>query len=129
MSAGTIPNVPANVTCTDCFKAQYGIVAQTYGDFIPGSVSSELSNTCGASFLGMSIPLCECDDDSTLTLIIHDAPPDGSMPATVTQLASDSGSSTTVTPNGAAPSFSSAPIVGLVASSLLAVSSAFALLA
>ena len=51
------------------------------------------------------------------------------MPSTVTQLASDSSSSTTVTPNGAAPAWAVAPVVGVLASTLVAVSSAFALLA
>ncbi|KAI0695974.1 hypothetical protein C8T65DRAFT_583856 [Cerioporus squamosus] len=105
MSGGAIPNVPSNVTCTDCVKGAYSIVAQNFGDLIPSSVSSDLSSTCGASFV------------------------DGSQPSTVTQLASDSGSSTTVTPNGAAPSYSTAPVFGIVGSALLAVSSAFALLA
>ncbi|KAI0743865.1 hypothetical protein C8Q80DRAFT_1272496 [Daedaleopsis nitida] len=106
MSAGTIPNVSANTTCTDCSKAQYNLITQSsFGDLIPDNIKQDVSTTCGASFV------------------------DGTQPATVTQLASESGSSTTVTPNGAAPSFSAAPLVGLVATSLLAVTSAFALLA
>ncbi|RPD63847.1 hypothetical protein L227DRAFT_572288 [Lentinus tigrinus ALCF2SS1-6] len=105
MAGGSIPNIPSNVTCTDCVKAAYSLISQSFGDLIPSGVSSNLSSTCGSSFV------------------------DGSQPSTVTQLASNSGSSTTVTPNGAAPSFSSAPVFGIVASSLLAVSSAFALLA
>ncbi|KAI0779770.1 hypothetical protein C8Q74DRAFT_1260930 [Fomes fomentarius] len=102
---GSFPNIPANISCTDCSKAAFGLVAQQYGDLIPDNFKTEISNTCGASFL------------------------DGAQPATVTQLATNAGSSTTVTPNGAAPSISAAPLVGIVASSLLAISSAFVLLA
>ncbi|TFK92064.1 hypothetical protein K466DRAFT_582280 [Polyporus arcularius HHB13444] len=105
MGGGAIPSIPTNLTCTDCVKGAYSIVSQNFGDLIPSSVSSDLSSTCGASFV------------------------DGALPSTVTQLATKDGSSTTVTPNGAAPSFAAVPVFGIVAASLLAVSSAFALLA
>ena len=59
MSGGSIPNIPSNVTCTDCVKASYSIVSQSFGDLIPSSVSSDLSSTCGSSFVGESTPLCE----------------------------------------------------------------------
>lgn len=56
---GSFPNIPANISCTDCSKAAFSLVAQQYGDLIPDNLKTEISSTCGASFLGMSMPLCE----------------------------------------------------------------------
>ncbi|KAI0356253.1 hypothetical protein OH77DRAFT_1423864 [Trametes cingulata] len=107
---GTVPNLPSNVTCTDCTKAAYNIVQQKFGDLTSG-FSSDISSTCGASFT------------------------DGTQPASVTQLATDSTASTTTssTSNAAAGMFSApiglAPLAGLAASSLLTAASAFFVLA
>ncbi|KAI0823306.1 hypothetical protein BC628DRAFT_1384035 [Trametes gibbosa] len=105
---GTVPNVPSNVTCTDCTKAAYGIVQQNFDGLISG-FSNDVSTTCGASFV------------------------DGTQPASVTQLASDSTASASVTPNGASGMFSAqigfAPLAGVAVSALLTVTSAFFVLA
>ncbi|KAI0769643.1 hypothetical protein BD413DRAFT_476957 [Trametes elegans] len=108
IAAGTVPNVPSNVTCTDCTKAAYNIVQQNFAGLFSGA-ASDVSSTCGASFT------------------------DGAQPSSVTQLASDSTASAAASnsQNGAAGVFAIgfAPLVGLAASSLLTVTGAFAVLA
>lgn len=54
--AGTVPSVPSNVTCTDCSKAAFNLVEQNFNGLLSG-YSSDVSTTCGSSFVGMSIPL------------------------------------------------------------------------
>ncbi|KAI9066570.1 hypothetical protein FKP32DRAFT_1621942 [Trametes sanguinea] len=107
--SGSVPNVPSNVTCTDCTKAAYNLVQQNFGDLISG-FSGDVNSTCGASFT------------------------DGSQPSSVTQLATDStqSASQSSTANGAgvlsAP-IGFGPFVGLAASSLLTAASAVFVLA
>ncbi|KAH9940485.1 uncharacterized protein BXZ73DRAFT_98914 [Epithele typhae] len=96
--AGSVPSISKNATCTDCSKAQFTLISQAFGDLIPSSVTSTLSSECGSSFV------------------------DGSMPSSVTQLASKS--SVTSTPNGAASAWGVAPVYAVVA-----LASAFAVLA
>ncbi|CDO74345.1 hypothetical protein BN946_scf184645.g1 [Trametes cinnabarina] len=107
--SGSLPNLPSNVTCTDCTKAAYNIVQQNFGDLTSG-FSGDVNSTCGASFT------------------------DGSQPSSVTQLASDSTQSASQSGTANAASGLSAPIgfgslVGLVASSLLTAASAIFVLA
>ena len=53
---GSVPNVPTNVTCTDCVKGAYSLIAQSFGDLLPDTVKSGLTSECGASFVGASSP-------------------------------------------------------------------------
>lgn len=46
------PNLPANVTCTNCIKQAYNIINAAYPSLL-ASASSDLNTQCGASFLGM----------------------------------------------------------------------------
>ncbi|OBZ68312.1 hypothetical protein A0H81_11810 [Grifola frondosa] len=101
---GTFPSVPSNVTCTDCTKQALNIFKQDFPDLLTSSVQSTISSTCGASFT------------------------DGAEPSTVTELASNSTATSTGTSNGAS-AISVGPIVAVGITSLLAVTSAFALLA
>ncbi|KAI0645463.1 hypothetical protein C8Q79DRAFT_926694 [Trametes meyenii] len=109
IAGGSVPSVPQNVTCTDCTKAAYSILQSKYGDLLSSSYASSVSSTCGASFV------------------------DGAQPASVTQLATDSTASASATNNAAVGMLSTplglAPLVGLAASSLLTVTSAFYVLA
>ncbi|KAH9858400.1 hypothetical protein C2E23DRAFT_798438 [Lenzites betulinus] len=106
--AGTIPNVPSNVTCTDCTKAAFNIVQTEFDDLFSG-FTSDVSTTCGASFV------------------------DGTEPSTVTQLATDSTASAAASSNAASGMFSAqigfAPLAGVAVSALLTVTSAFFVLA
>ncbi|EJF57611.1 hypothetical protein DICSQDRAFT_91869 [Dichomitus squalens LYAD-421 SS1] len=106
--SSSAPSIPANVTCTDCVKGVYSVLNSGLGSFLPSTIGSSLQSTCGASFT------------------------DGSTPSDVAQLASgasSASSSTTVTPNGAVPALSFAPIVGVAASVLVAAVSALFVLA
>ncbi|KAI0633316.1 hypothetical protein C8Q77DRAFT_1057496, partial [Trametes polyzona] len=108
IEGGTVPNLPSNVTCTDCTKAAYNIVQQNFNGLISG-FSSEVSSTCGATFT------------------------DGAQPSSVTQLATDSTASAAASSNAAAgmltAQFGLAPLAGVAASALLTVTSAFFVLA
>ncbi len=53
MSGSSIPNLPTNVTCSNCVKAAYSIVNKDFAGLVPSSVGSYFQNTCGASFTGM----------------------------------------------------------------------------
>ena len=55
-SGGSIPDVPWNVTCTDCVKGAYTLIAESFGDLLPDTVKSGLSSECGSSFVGASPP-------------------------------------------------------------------------
>ncbi|KAI0329200.1 hypothetical protein GY45DRAFT_1325301 [Cubamyces sp. BRFM 1775] len=107
IGGGSLPNLPANVTCTDCTKAAYNILQKNFGDLVDGYAST-VSSTCGASFT------------------------DGATPASVTQLADNQTQSSTTTSNAAAGSFAPialGPILGVAASTLLTAASAFFVLA
>lgn len=58
VGGGSIPNLPSNVTCTDCTKAAYNILQMNFGDLVDG-YSGSISSTCGASFIGMYSPWWE----------------------------------------------------------------------
>ncbi|OJT09268.1 hypothetical protein TRAPUB_14265 [Trametes pubescens] len=106
--AGTVPNVPSNVTCTDCTKAAFNLVEQNFNGLLSG-FSSDVSTTCGSSFI------------------------DGTQPASVTQLASNSTASAAATSNAAAGMFTAqfgfAPLAGVAVSALVTLTSAFFVLA
>ena len=59
MSGGSIPNIPSNVTCTDCVKGVYSVLNSGLGSFLPSTISSYFQSTCGASFTGMFCPARE----------------------------------------------------------------------
>lgn len=60
VNGGSLPNLPSNVTCSNCVKAAYTIVNKDFAGLVPSSVGSYFQNTCGASFTGMWRPSCEC---------------------------------------------------------------------
>ncbi|KZT67171.1 hypothetical protein DAEQUDRAFT_406105 [Daedalea quercina L-15889] len=91
----------SNVTCTDCTKAMYGLAAQA-DPSLASTYNSTVADQCGASFTN------------------------GTEPSTITQTANDAASSST---SSGAFSVSPAPFAAVAISSLVAVSSVFALLA
>ncbi|KAI8993832.1 hypothetical protein BD414DRAFT_264899 [Trametes punicea] len=109
-AGGSLPDVPSNVSCTDCVKAMYNVLQNNVGDLFSG-LSGDFSSKCGTSFI------------------------DGSQPSTVTQLATNStaSASQSTSANAAAGAFSApigfGPLVGLAASSLMTVASALFVLA
>ncbi|KAI0661199.1 hypothetical protein C8Q70DRAFT_1043833 [Cubamyces menziesii] len=107
VGGGSIPNLPSNVTCTDCTKAAYNILQMNFGDLVDG-YSGSISSTCGASFI------------------------DGASPATVSEVADNQVQQSTTTANAAAGSFAPialSPIFGVAATTLLTAASAFFMLA
>ena len=56
VDGGSVPSIPSNVTCTDCVKGAYSLIASSFGDLLPSTVKSSLSSECGSSFVGASAP-------------------------------------------------------------------------
>ncbi|PPQ63477.1 hypothetical protein CVT24_005134 [Panaeolus cyanescens] len=101
-------DLPANITCTNCVKAAYNVIAQD----VPGLVSDTsagLQQQCGADFT------------------------DGQTPTGISQSANTNVASSPSTSNGAAlstlTSLNGGIVGGLAVSGLVAVASAFTLLA
>ncbi|KAG6826791.1 hypothetical protein H0H92_014399 [Tricholoma furcatifolium] len=73
VTSSSTPDLPSNVTCTDCVKAIYN----TVNTEVPGLIdSSSLSTTCGSSFV------------------------DGATPSDITESASNSTASSTTSTSG-----------------------------
>ncbi|KDR75769.1 hypothetical protein GALMADRAFT_248455 [Galerina marginata CBS 339.88] len=105
--ASTSPDLPANVTCTNCVKAAYNIVGQNIPSLVSDSAPA-LQSQCGASFT------------------------DGTTPAGILQSASTSAASTGASKAaalGSASMISHGIIAGLGASALVVISSLFTFLA
>ncbi|TFY58106.1 hypothetical protein EVJ58_g6621 [Rhodofomes roseus] len=98
--AGGSVALGSNVTCTDCTKAMYNLAVQA-DPGLASTLNSTVVGQCGASFT------------------------DGSEPSTITQTANNAAASTT----SGALSVSAMPLTAVALSSLVAVSSAFALFA
>ncbi|KAI0940592.1 hypothetical protein AcW1_003748 [Taiwanofungus camphoratus] len=104
IASGNVPNVPSNVTCTDCTKAALNIVNQNLPGVISSGTNSSITGQCGNSFV------------------------DGAQPSTITQTANTAIASSSS--NGASSlAVSMSSVLGITLSSLLAVSSALAILA
>lgn len=53
LTSGSIPNVPSNVSCTDCSKESFNIAKQSLGGLIVNSnTQNAIQSQCGASFVG-----------------------------------------------------------------------------
>ncbi|TFK54071.1 hypothetical protein OE88DRAFT_1654557 [Heliocybe sulcata] len=102
----TLNNIPSNVTCSNCVKQAYNIASKAF----PAQVSQAspvLSQQCGASFL------------------------DGSAPSGIVEIATTASAAVTSksAAMGRASLVSSGGALGLAATSLIAVFSAFVVLA
>jgi len=96
-------SLPQNVTCSNCVKQGLNIVQTDLPGLIPSSVSSDLSSTCGSAFTN------------------------GATPTDISESASTGG--TSASKSGATSLFSVSSFVAVVVSTLIAMSSAFAVLA
>ncbi|CCM06262.1 uncharacterized protein FIBRA_08512 [Fibroporia radiculosa] len=99
--AGSLPDVPSNVTCTNCTRAALDIVNTNFPGLLSGG-NSTISGQCGANFTS------------------------GAPPSSITQMANKAVASNTTS---GAVFGASVPALGLAFSSLLVVFSAFAVLA
>lgn len=124
------PNdLPANITCTNCIKAAYTVVAQD----IPALVSDTapaLQQQCGADFTGMTHVVSISHPSLTIPGMILD----GQTPTGISQSANTNAASSSPPPsNGAALSTfattNSGLVGGLAASGFVAVATFFSLLA
>lgn len=52
IAGGTVPNLPNNVTCTDCTKGWYNIAQKEAPGLLNSEAESNISQTCGTSFVG-----------------------------------------------------------------------------
>jgi len=78
---GGIPSLQNNTTCNSCNKEAYNIVIENVPQLITSSDKSNISNQCGASFIGRSI-LC-----LQLVPIVDSFFTDGKTPAGISQTA------------------------------------------
>lgn len=51
VTLGNVPNIPSNVTCSDCTKAAYNILRSDVPSIV-SDTSGELQQQCGANFTG-----------------------------------------------------------------------------
>ncbi|KAL6308236.1 hypothetical protein BKA93DRAFT_605797 [Sparassis latifolia] len=56
IAQGSIPNVPSNVTCTDCTQAAFDVFNEAFPNLVTSGVNGTISNECGASFLSSPQP-------------------------------------------------------------------------
>ncbi|PSR79645.1 hypothetical protein PHLCEN_2v6946 [Hermanssonia centrifuga] len=101
-SQGSAPNLPNNVTCSDCTKQAYNLIQSGFPGVVTTDMQNEVSQTCGASFI------------------------DGSSPSDVSETANTATQADTTSNGSPAQGMS---VFGVALSSLFAASSAFALLA
>jgi len=99
--------IPQNVTCSDCSKQAFNIVQQSFPDLLSNSgVSSSIGTACGSAFTN------------------------GATPTEVSQSASTASPGTNLkASSGTVSQLSAGSFVAIVVSTLVAVSSAFVVLA
>jgi len=95
-------SLPQNVTCSNCVKQGFNIIQTDFPSLLPASASSDLSSTCGSAFTN------------------------GATPTDISESAS---TGTSASKSGATSLFSVSSFVAVVVSTLIAMSSAFAVLA
>jgi hypothetical protein len=78
---GGIPSLQQNTTCDSCHKEAYNIIIANVPQLVTSSDKSNISNQCGASFLGRSI-LC-----LRLAPVVDNFFTDGQTPAGISQTA------------------------------------------
>ncbi|PCH43908.1 hypothetical protein WOLCODRAFT_26285 [Wolfiporia cocos MD-104 SS10] len=103
IAAGDYPNVPSNVTCTNCTKAAFDVVHGAFPSLFDDSVNSTITGQCGASFI------------------------DGAEPSSITETAS-----TAIASNSSSGALAAVPagaVLGVALASLVTVFSAFAVVA
>ncbi len=120
-SQGGAPNLPSNVTCSDCTKQAYNLIQSGFPGVVTTDMQNEVSQTCGASFIGMCLLSIHTKVRSSDTVVI-----DGSSPSDVSETANTATQADTTSNGSPAQGMS---VFGVALSSLFAASSAFALLA
>jgi hypothetical protein len=104
IASGSV-TIPKNVTCSDCVKQAYNIVNKDFPGSIPPQAASGLSSACGSSFT------------------------DGATPSEISESASTASAGSASTKSGAMSLFSVNSVIAAAVSTLVVVSSAFAVLA
>lgn len=97
--------IPPSIACSDCVKESYNIINQDFPALLNGSTSSAISSTCGTAFIN------------------------GATPTDISESASTASAGSNASKSGAAPLFSVNSIVGVAVSTLVILSSGFAVLA